>query len=90
MDKLELDIKQALTAFWDERALPPSGDGQSTVADLVAPVESMTAVDALLTLEEIVKFELPVGVIQAGGYQTKEEFVAKLSAAVMERVKDRS
>lgn len=86
MDELEKNIRTALEQFWDERALPNSFDGATSVEELVAPVESMTAVDVLVTLDAIVGENLPMSVIQAGGYSTKEEFVEKLSGKVLSRL----
>lgn len=86
MTELEKNIRTALEHFWDERALPNSFDGATSVEELVAPVESMTAVDVLVTLDAIVGESLPMSVIQAGGYSTKEEFVEKLSAKILSRL----
>lgn len=86
MDELQRKIRAALGQFWDERALPNSFDGAISVEELVAPIESMTAVDVLVTLDAIVGQNLPISVIQAGGYSTKEEFVDKLTSKVMARL----
>ncbi len=83
MDDIEAKIKAALDDFWEERAVPSDAGAASSVDDLVGPVESMTAVDVLVALDEIVGFKLPNTVIQAGGYPNKDEFVGKLSKAVM-------
>ncbi|WP_198084382.1 hypothetical protein [Variovorax sp. E3] len=79
-------IKEALDAFWDERAIPCDSGEASTLDDLVGPVESMTAVDVLVTLDTITGLKIPNTVIQAGGYQTKDEFITKLTAAVLDYV----
>ena len=86
MDELQQNIRAALEQFWDERALPNNFDGATSVEELVAPIESMTAVDVLVTLDAIVGQSLPITVIQAGGYSTKEEFVDKLSSKVLSRL----
>ncbi|WP_432258784.1 hypothetical protein [Cupriavidus sp. TMH.W2] len=83
MASLENQIKTALAQFWDEHALVPDGGGPSTVDELLEPIESMTAVEVLATLDKIVGKKLPNSVIQAGGYKTKEEFVIRLSARVL-------
>ena len=90
MNEIEAKVKAALEEFWDERAIPSGPAGETIVNDLIGPVESMTAVDVLVTVDEIVGFKLPSSVIQAGGYQTKSEFVTRLSAAVMTRVATKS
>ncbi|MCK4136111.1 hypothetical protein DOT66_25415 [Ralstonia pseudosolanacearum] len=83
MADLENQIKVALEAFWDEHALTPVSGGASTVDELLEPIESMTAVEVLATLDKIVGAKLPNSVIQTGGYKTKEEFVNQLSAKVL-------
>ena len=86
MSEFAAIIKNALEAFWDERAIPVDGGEALSIDDLVGPVESMTAVDVLVTLDAIAGVKLPNTVIQAGGYQTRDEFVNKLGAAVMDHV----
>ncbi|MDW3684685.1 hypothetical protein RA280_23640 [Cupriavidus sp. CV2] len=86
MANLEAQIKSALEIFWDDHALIPAGGGPSTVDELLEPIESMTAVEVLLTLDKIVQTKLPNTVIQAGGYKTKDEFVNLLSAKVLEHL----
>lgn len=86
MDELQRKIREALEVFWGERALPNSFDGATSVEELVAPIESMTAVEVLITLDEIIGQSLPMSVIQAGGYSTKEEFIDKLGSKVLSRL----
>lgn len=83
MANLENQIKEALEQFWDDHALEPAGGGPSTVNELLEPIESMTAVEVLIVLDEIVNDTLPNSLIQAGGYKTKEEFVNILSTRVL-------
>ncbi|RJG11708.1 hypothetical protein [Massilia cavernae] len=89
MKELESKIKEALDDFWEDRAIPTS-DGGSIVDVLVAPVESMTAVEVLIELDKITGVKIPNTVIQAGGYMTKEEFIEKLTAAVVKHLKRKS
>lgn len=86
MDELAAKIKTALEEFWDERAIPAEGGVASTVDDLIGPVESMIAVEVLVVLDKITGMKLPNSIIQAGGYNTRDEFVNKLSAAVLAHV----
>lgn len=86
MNDIESRLREALENFWEERSLPGSFDEATSVEELVAPIESMTAVEVLVTLDEIVGENLPISVIQAGGYASKEEFVDKLSKKVMARL----
>lgn len=88
MDELETRIKQELEQFWDERAIPSGPNGETTVDELLGPLESMTAVDVLATLEGVVgDVPLPNTLIKAGGYSSKDEFVEHLSKRVMDLVK---
>lgn len=80
---MEDQIRAALEAFWDEHAIPSVGGAPATVDDLIGPVESMIAVEVLVALDKITGMKLPSSVIQAGGYATRDEFVNKLSAAVL-------
>jgi hypothetical protein len=89
MSTLEEKIRDALSDFWDERALPADFDGATCVEELVEPVESMTAVEVLVILDEIVGETIPNKVIQAGGYRTKEEFIRKLSERVVQFVREK-
>ncbi|MFS2113396.1 hypothetical protein [Herbaspirillum frisingense] len=84
MSSVEAKLRAQLENFWDERALPVGPEGASIVDALVAPVESMTAVEVLVDIEEIVGKKIPSAVIQAGGYMSRDEFVEKLSAKVIE------
>lgn len=86
MDEIEKRIRVALDDFWDERAIPGGPLGATTVAELGEPIESMTAVEVLVILDGIIGFPLPNAVIQAGGYNTKQEFVEKLTEQVLKYV----
>jgi hypothetical protein len=80
---IEAAIRAALGTFWEENAIPAPDGGASTVDELVGPVESMTAVGVLATVDQIVGFEVPNTVIKAGGYQSKDEFIDHLTEKVM-------
>lgn len=86
MDELEQKIRDALGEFWDERALPSGPAGETTVDQLLGPLESMTAVDVLATVEGIVEVPIPSSVVQAGGYDSKDEFLDQLTKRVMDHV----
>lgn len=81
MGELEGKIKAALEEFWDEHAIPTEGGAASKVDELIGPVESMVAVEVLVALDKITGIKLPNSIIQAGGYETKDEFVSGLGAA---------
>jgi hypothetical protein len=83
MADMEQQVRTALEAFWDERAIMDGPDGESIVDELVAPVESFTAVDVLTQLDGIVGQKIPSSAIQAGGYMSRDEFIEKLTAQAM-------
>lgn len=84
MSTLDEDLKMALADFWDERAIPSDSSTASSIDDFVDSLESITAVDALITMDKILGEKVPLCVIKAGGYSNKEDFVNHLSNAVME------
>ena len=90
MSEMANKIKAALEEFWDERAIPEEGGAATTVDELVGPVESMIAVEVLVTVDKITGMKLPNSIIQAGGYKTKDEFVTKLGAAALAHVAKKS
>ena len=90
MSEMANKIKAALEEFWDERAIPAEGGAATTVDELVGPVESMIAVEVLVTLDKITGMKLPNSIIQAGGYKTKDEFANKLGAAALDYLTKRS
>jgi hypothetical protein len=87
--EMESKIRETLDAFWEDRAIPTEGGG-SIVDALVAPVESMTAVEVLLDLDKLTGKKIPNTVIQAGGYMTKDEFLDKLTASVLKHLSSKS
>ncbi|GAB2871697.1 hypothetical protein GCM10027093_04170 [Paraburkholderia jirisanensis] len=90
MSELADRIKAALEDFWEEHAIPAEAGAATTVDELVGPVESMIAVEVLVTLDKITGLKLPNSIIQVGGYKTKDEFVNKLGAAVLAYVAKKS
>lgn len=84
MSSIDEDLKIALSEFWDERAIPSDSSMASSVDDFVDSLESITAVDILLTMDNILGKKVPLCVIKPGGYISKDEFVNHLSNAVLE------
>lgn len=87
---IESQIRTALEDFWDERAVPAGPGGATTVDELVAPVESMTAVDVLAGLDKITGLKLPNSLIRRGGYSSRGQFVEDLTGKVMSRLQGKS
>lgn len=84
MSTLDEDLKMALADFWDERAIPSDSSTATSIDDFVDSLESITAVDVLLTMDKVLGKKVPLCVIKAGGYISKDEFVNHLSNAVLE------
>lgn len=85
-EELRTAVRQSLEEFWDARALP-AAEGSGSLDDLVDPLDSLTAVDALLDIEEIVDLTIPEGeVIRRGGYDTRGQFIDHLSQRVVRYV----
>ena len=84
MDDIKQQIRDVLEKFWDERAIPAGPDGDTVVAELVDPLESIAAVGALGNIERRLGFKMPISSIQAGGYGSKNEFLDMLGAKAFE------
>jgi acyl carrier protein len=83
-------IHAALEAFWADQVVAVDGIPGS-VDDLVAAMDSMTAVEALMKVEEIVGMELPSGkVIRRGGYDSQAQFIKDLTTRVLRYVEEQS
>lgn len=86
MPSIEIQIRTELETFWDQRSIPTGPAGETTVEELLAPVDSMTAVDVLAGLDTIAGLKLPNRLIRKGGYETREQFVEDLTAKVLRRL----
>ncbi|HOX70074.1 MAG TPA: hypothetical protein PKV56_19720 [Burkholderiaceae bacterium] len=81
-------IQDALKSFWNEQSMESVGEPTS-IDDLVAAMDSMTAVAALVDIEAIVGIELPCGeVIRAGGYDNERQFVEDITSRVCKYVQE--
>ena len=86
VDQFKSDIEACLQQFWDTHSLAVDGASES-IDDLIDPLDSLTAVDALIDLEIIVGMELPEGrVIRRGGYDSKGQFIEDLTKRVLRYV----
>lgn len=86
-DKVK-QIQESLRKFWGEQSLDLGG-APASIDDLVAAMDSMTAVAALIDVEAIVGMELPSGeVIRTGGYDSENQFVEHLTARVCKYVQE--
>lgn len=84
----ENQIKEVLRNFWKAQSLDVDG-ASTSIDDLVAAMDSLTAVDALIEVERIVGMNLPTGnVIRRGGYDNEEQFVEDVTTRVLGYVKE--
>lgn len=82
------EIKEYLNKFWEEQAISLDLDSTS-IDNLVAAMDSPTAVEALIDIEDIVGMELPTGdVVRQGGYKSREEFIEELTRSIVKYVED--
>jgi hypothetical protein len=88
MDELKAKIDAALADFWDEQVIAVDVC-PTDVGGLVAAMDSMSALEVLIILDEIVGKELSSdAVIRKGGYDTREQFIKELgSKALAEAMK---
>lgn len=90
MDK-KAALEQLLRKFWDENVLD-SSELPLGVENLYAPLDSVTAIDVLSKVKDLLKDHLggkkipAEDIIQNGGYRSKDEFVEKVSKAVWKHI----
>lgn len=83
MNELQEKIEQTLGDFWDEREIAISCDPDS-VNDLGASMDSLTACEAMIAIDDIVGQEVPVDVvIKNGGYDSREQFIQQVTEGVL-------
>lgn len=81
-------IEKLLGGFWDRMAIEMGAAAQTTT-DLEAPLDSLTSMEALLEIDELLGRKIPVdAVIQKGGYQSREDFVGQVSERVQRYVSE--
>ena len=91
MDPVKIEqIKEHLRGFWFEQSILVNVDSTS-IDELVSAMDSKTAVEALIEVEDIVDMELPVGeVVRQGGYNSHDEFVEELTRSIIKYVEEKS
>ncbi|WP_155626238.1 hypothetical protein [Burkholderia vietnamiensis] len=79
-------IEAVLSQFWDDNAIPVDNSADDTL-EYMAPLDSMSAVEVLTHLDEIVGKALDAGsVIRKGGYDTKEQFISDVTTKVLAHI----
>lgn len=83
MNQLKHQIELHLSEFWDERAIE-MGEEPHDICELGAAMDSLTSIEVLIEIDKLVGQVVPADkVIQKGGYQTREEFVAQVTTKVL-------
>ncbi|MEC3912597.1 hypothetical protein U5A82_19595 [Sphingobium sp. CR2-8] len=87
-------VEAVLERWWDDEtadaALPGDKPASSDIMKPAVEIDSHRAVRALVTLEEVVKFQIPESAIKEGGYDSFEEMKEHLIpriAALFEKEK---
>ena len=83
---MEDSIRKCLSEHWEENSLGSSESPITSFDDYVALMDSMTAVMALIKLEEIVGQPIPQCVIKKGGYDSPDDFIDSLTEAVLKHI----
>jgi len=85
VDFPEADVIAALIEFWNEEALQRSADPLApvpkttgTLYDLLPALDSLTIVCGLLVIERVLGMDVPVGIVKAGGYHSREDMLNDL------------
>ena len=89
-DQLKSAVSTCLREFWTQHSLAVD-EASDSVAGLIDPLDSLTAVEVLLELQDIVGMQIPESrVIRRGGYDGKEQFIEDLTEKVLNYVKEQS
>jgi len=87
---LQHEIEEKLGKFWDEREISVSGDPTS-INDLGAAMDSLTACEAMIVIDDLVGETIPVEVvIQNGGYSSRDDFIQQVTEEVLKYLSDKN
>lgn len=83
MKPFQSQIETLLGTFWDERKIAISND-PSSIDDLGAPMDSLTACEAMIGIDELLGKQIPVDVvIRNGGYESRDQFIQQVTEGVL-------
>jgi len=83
MNRLQSQIEELLGTFWDEREIAFASDPTS-INDLGAPMDSLTACEAMIDVDVLVGQKVPVEVvIRNGGYESRDQFIQQVTEGVL-------
>jgi hypothetical protein len=82
VDFPEAEVKAALIEFWAQEAMQrsddpftPSPKTAGTLYDLLPALDSLTIMRGLLVIERVLDMVVPVGIVKAGGYDSRAEML---------------
>lgn len=83
METLQHKLETMLGAFWDEREIV-AAHMPCSVDDLGTPLDSLTACEAMIEIDDLVGKTVPVeAVIRNGGYESRDQFVQQVTEGVL-------
>ena len=74
------EIRDKLDAFYEDSSTPWGGG--TGIDSIGPPMDSLTAVESLVKIEDVLGERIPISVVQIGGYNSKEEFVNGLCESI--------
>ncbi|MCY1306531.1 hypothetical protein D9M69_374600 [compost metagenome] len=88
MSPLQNQIEVLLGKFWDDRKIAIANDPTS-IDDLGAPLDSLTACEAMIDIDDLIGKKIPVEVvIQNGGYESRDQFIQQVTEGVLTYLKE--
>lgn len=88
MSTLQNQIEALLGTFWDDREIAIANDPTS-IDDLGAPLDSLTACEAMIDIDDLVGKKIPVEVIiRNGGYESRDQFIQQVTEGVLTYLKE--
>ncbi len=83
MSPLQNQIEVLLGTFWDDREIAIASDPTS-IDDLGAPLDSLTACEAMIDIDALIGKKIPVEVvIRNGGYDSRDQFIQQVTEGVL-------
>jgi acyl carrier protein len=81
--EMKAAIEASLRKFWGKQSIAVD-QASEAMGDLIDPLDSLSAIDALLDIQKIVDIEIPEEkVIRPGGYNSEEHFVEDLTGRIL-------
>lgn len=86
MPTLKEQIEVLLGNFWDEREIAITND-PTMIDDVGAPLDSLTACEAMIEIDALVGSKVPVDVvIRNGGYESRDQFIEQITDGVLKHL----